>query len=228
MLYRKAGKTDEKLSILGFGCMRLPVIGGKAHLIDEEKAQAMVDYAIRNEINYFDTAFMYHAEVPFQEGMSEVFLGKALKRERENIHLATKLPCWMVKSRADMDRFLDRQLKRLQTDHIDFYLMHSLSGESWKKVSQLGITEFLDAALADGRIGHAGFSFHDEAPAFKPIVDAYDWSFCQIQYNYMDEDYQAGRAGVCGRQRARGHHHGAVARRRLEQSDSGRRTDGLG
>ena len=196
MLYRQVGKTGQKLSILGFGCMRLPIIGGKTHLIDKEKAQAMVDYAIRNGVNYFDTAYMYHSEVPFQAGMSEVFLGQALKRERGNIHLATKLPSWLVASRADMDRFLDQQLERLQTDQIDFYLVHGVSGEMWKKMSQLGITGFLDAALADGRIKHAGFSFHDDAPAFKPIVDAYDWSFCQIQYNFMDEDYQAGRAGL--------------------------------
>ncbi|MEI6391355.1 MAG: aldo/keto reductase [Verrucomicrobiota bacterium] len=196
MLYRQAGKTGEKLSILGFGCMRLPVIDGKSHQIDEEKAQAMVDYAIRNGVNYFDTAFIYHSDVPFQAGRSEVFLGQALKRERGNIHLATKLPSWFVESRADMDRFLDQQLERLQTDHIDFYLVHGLSGEMWKKLSQLGVAEFLETALADGRIKHAGFSFHDDAPAFKPIVDAYDWSFCQIQYNFMDEDYQAGRAGL--------------------------------
>src|ERR1035441_3231957 len=97
----------------------------------------MVDYSIRNGVNYFDTAYMYHSEVPFQAGMSEVFLGKALKRERGNIHLATKLPSWLVESRADMDRFLDQQLERLQTDHIDFYLMHGLSGQMWKKMSQL-------------------------------------------------------------------------------------------
>ena len=196
MLYRQSGKTGQKLSILGFGCMRLPIIGGKTHQIDEEKAQAMVDYAIRNGVNYFDTAFIYHSEVPFQAGQSEVFVGQALKRERRNVHLATKLPSWFVESRADMDRFLDQQLKRLQTDYIDFYLVHGLSGDMWKKMDRLGIRGFLDAALADGRIRQAGFSFHDEAPAFQPIVDAYDWSFCQIQYNYMDEDYQAGRAGM--------------------------------
>jgi len=196
MLYRQAGKTGQDLSILGFGCMRLPIIGDKANLIDEEKTQAMVDYAIRNGVNYFDTAFIYHSEVPFQAGMSEVVLGRALGRERRNIHLATKLPSWFVESRADMDRFLDQQLKRLQTDHIDFYLVHGLSGEMWEKLRQLGVAEFLDSALADGRIKHAGFSFHDEAPAFKLIVDAYDWSFCQIQYNFMDEDYQAGRTGL--------------------------------
>jgi predicted aldo/keto reductase-like oxidoreductase len=196
MLYRLAGKTGQQLSILGFGCMRLPIIGGKAHLINKEKAQAMVDYAIRNGVNYFDTAYVYHSEVPFQAGQSEVFLGQALKQERRNIHLATKLPSWFVESRADMDRFLDQQLERLQTDHIDFYLVHSLTEDLWKKLSPLGITRFLDAALADGRIKHAGFSFHDETPIFKQIVDAYDWSFCQIQYNFMDEDYQAGRAGL--------------------------------
>ena len=196
MLYRQAGKTGQRLSILGFGCMRLPIIGGKTHLIDEEKAQAMVDYAIRSGVNYFDTAYIYHSEVPFQAGRSEVFLGQALKRDRQNIRLATKLPSWFVESRADMDRFLDQQLERLQTEHIDFYLMHGLSGEMWSKVSQRGVTDFLDKAIADGRIKHAGFSFHNEAPAFNPIVDAYDWSFCQIQYNFMDEDYQAGRSGL--------------------------------
>ncbi len=176
--------------------MRLPIKEGKTHLIDEDKAQAMVDYAIRHGVNYFDTAYVYHAEVPFGAGRSEVFLGRALKKRRPEVHLATKLPSWFVQSRADMDRFLNQQLERLQTDRIDFYLVHSLTGELWKRLSGLGITEFLDTAIADGRIQRAGFSFHDEAPAFKPIVDAYDWSFCQIQYNFMDEDYQAGRAGL--------------------------------
>ena len=196
MLYRQAGKTGQMVSILGFGCMRLPILGGKAHLIDEEKAQAMVDCAIQSGVNYFDTAYIYHSEVPFQAGMSELFLGRALKKQRQKVQVATKLPSWFIGSRADMDRYLDQQLSRLQTSQIDFYLVHGLTGELWNKLSQLGITEFLDAAVADGRIKHAGFSFHDEAPRFKPIVDAYDWSFCQIQYNFMDEDFQAGRAGL--------------------------------
>ncbi|MCX6928773.1 MAG: aldo/keto reductase [Verrucomicrobia bacterium] len=196
MLYRQAGKTGQKVSILGFGCMRLPILQGKTHLIDEVKAHAMVDCALRNGVNYFDTAYIYHSEVPFQSGMSELFLGQALKQHRQQVQVATKLPSWFVESRADMDRFLDQQLERLQTDHIDFYLVHSLTGDSCKKLSQLGMAQFLDAALADGRIKHAGFSFHDEPPQFKPIVDAYDWSFCQIQYNFMDEDLQAGRAGL--------------------------------
>ena len=176
--------------------MRLPIREGKAHLIDEDKAQAMVDYAIRNGVNYFDTAYIYHAAVPFQAGMSEVFLGRSLKKQRQKVQVATKLPSWFIESRADMDGYLDQQLQRLQTDHIDFYLVHGLTGELWRKMTDLGVTKFLDAALADGRIKHSGFSFHDEAPLFKPIVDAYDWSFCQIQYNFMDEDFQAGRAGL--------------------------------
>jgi uncharacterized protein len=196
MLYRLAGKTGEMVSALGFGCMRLPIREGKTHLIDQDKAQAMVDYAVGQGVNYFDTAYVYHSEVPFQAGMSELFLGHALTRHREKVHVATKLPTWYIQSRADMDRYLNEQLGRLHTNRIDFYLVHALTAELWNKVSGLGITQFLDAAIADGRIKHAGFSFHDEAPAFKPIVDAYDWSFCQIQYNFMDEAFQAGRAGL--------------------------------
>jgi predicted aldo/keto reductase-like oxidoreductase len=196
MLYREAGKTGVKLAILGFGCMRLPTRGGKPHLIDEEKAQAMVDYAIRHGVNYFDTAYVYHSEVPFQAGMSEVFMGKALARHRQKVNLATKLPCWAAKSRSDMDRLLDLQLQRLQTDHIDFYLLHCLTADTWKNMSSLGAADFLEEAIADGRIRHAGFSFHDDAPVFKRIVDACDWSFCQIMYSFMDEDFQAGREGL--------------------------------
>jgi uncharacterized protein len=196
MLYRQLGETGQKVSILGFGCMRLPVRKGKAHLIDEDKAQAMVDYAIRHGVNYFDTAYVYHSKSFSQGGMSEVFLGRALKKERQKVCVATKLPSWFIEKRADMDRYLDEQLDRLQTDHIDFYLVHSLGGELWRKLEGLGIAEFLDAAKADGRIRHAGFSFHDESEQFKPIVDGYPWSFCQIQYNFMDEDFQAGRAGL--------------------------------
>jgi hypothetical protein len=229
MLYRQAGKTGQMVSILGFGCMRLPTREGKAHLIDEEEAQGMVDYAIRHGVNYFDTAYVYHSEVPFQAGMSELFLGRALKKQRQKVHVATKLPSWLVGSRADLDRYLDEQLKRLQTEHIDFYLVHSLTGELWNKLSQLGITEFLDAAIADGRIKHAGFSFHDEVPHFKTIVDAYDWSFCQIQYNLMDEDFQAGRAGLeYAAGGPGGDRHGALTRRRTHRENPARRASGVG
>jgi uncharacterized protein len=196
MLYRQAGETGPLLSILGFGCMRLPILEGKPHHIDEEKAQLMVDAALRSGVNYFDTAYVYHSEIPFQAGMSELFLGRALRGQRQKVHVATKLPSWFVENRADFDRYLDEQLGRLQTSQIDFYLVHSLTQELWAKLSRLGLTEFLDAAIADGRIARAGFSFHDEAPVFQQIVDAYDWSFCQIQYNFMDEDFQAGRAGL--------------------------------
>ena len=196
MLYREAGKTGHELSILGFGAMRLPILEGKPHLIDEPKAQAMLDYALRHGVNYFDTAYVYHSESPSRAGMSEVFLGRALKSHRQQVRLATKLPGWLVKSRADMDRLLDEQLQRLQTSQIDFYLLHSLGAETWKNLRQLEVTAFLDAALADGRIKYAGFSFHDEAPLFKEILQAYDWSFCQVQYNYMDERFQAGRGGM--------------------------------
>ncbi len=196
MLYRQAGKTGELVSILGFGCMRLPTVGGKSSVIDEAKAEAMMDYAFRNGVNYFDTAYVYHSDVPFQAGTGELFVGKALKKVRQQVHLATKLPSWFIETRADMDRYLNLQLERLQTDHIDFYLLHNLNEGSWKNLKELGVTGFLDAALADGRVKYAGFSFHDEAPVFKKIVDAYNWSFCQIQYNFMDEDMQAGREGL--------------------------------
>jgi predicted aldo/keto reductase-like oxidoreductase len=197
MLFRTFGSTGEKISILGFGCMRLPIRDGKFDLIDEETASRMLHYAVDNGVNYADTAFPYHGTSFQQGGMSEIFLGRALQNGyRDRINLATKLPSWLVKSRGDMDFYLDRQLERLQTDHIDFYLLHGLNAHEWINLRQLGVFEFLDAALADGRIRYAGFSFHDELSLFKEIVDAYDWSFCQIQYNFMDEYYQAGREGL--------------------------------
>ena len=196
MLYRKLGDAGLRTSNLGFGCMRFPVLNGQADQIDEEKAQVMVDYAIAHGVNYFDTAYVYHSKSFPQGGTSEVFLGRALKAHRQKVLIATKLPSWFIETRADMDRYLDEQLERLQTDHIDCYLVHSLSGELWKKLKGLGIGKFLDEAKADGRIRQAGFSFHDDSEQFKPIVDGYPWAFCQIQYNFMDEDFQAGRAGL--------------------------------
>jgi len=124
-------------------------------------------------------------------------VGRALQGGyREKVNLATKLPSWMIKSREDMDKYLNDQLKRLQTDHIDFYLVHGLMRQFWDKLRPLKVTEFLDEAINDGRIRYVGFSFHDELGLFKEIVDAYDWSFCQIQYNFMDEGYQAGTEGL--------------------------------
>jgi len=189
MLYRRMNKLPIDLSILGFGCMRLPV--KKDGNIDEEQATAMLRYAIDHGVNYVDTAYPYH------NGESEPFVGRALQNGyREKIYLATKLPSWLIKSRADMDHYLDEQLKRLQTDHIDFYLVHGLMKPFWENLKALNVTKFLDDAIDDGRIKYAGFSFHDDLALFKDIVDAHHWTFCQIQYNFMDEQYQAGTEGL--------------------------------
>lgn len=198
MLYRKFGKTGEMVSTLGFGCMRLPLLlGGDNTQIDEQQAGKLLRYAIDHGVNYIDTAYPYHGQGMAHGGQSEPFLGNVLRDGyREKVKLATKLPAWLIKTREDMDRYLNEQLQRLQTDMIDFYLVHSLNSHSWKTVHELGVGEFLDSAIRDGRIRHAGFSFHDKISLFKEIVDAYDWSFCQIQYNYLDENYQAGREGI--------------------------------
>ena len=189
MLYRTVPKTGDGLSILGFGCMRLPSTrtGG----VDEARAIRQIRHAIDGGINYIDTAPVYHL------GKSEQVLGRALAGGyREKVRIATKLPHWSVYERADMDRIIDAQLKTLQTDHIDYYLLHSLGRGSFEKLRGLGVLGFLDAAKRDGRIRNAGFSFHDNLAAFKEIVDAYDWQFCQIQYNYLDEQNQAGTEGL--------------------------------
>ena len=197
MKYRTFGKTGLQVSALGFGCMRLPVIDKDRSRIDEKKAMELVRLAINNGVNYFDTAYPYHGKDFSSGGAGEPFLGRALKyANREKIHIASKLPSWLVESRKDMDRFLEEQLERLETDYIDFYLLHALKRSLWEKLVGLGILEFLDSAIKSGKIRHAGFSFHDDLTLFREIVDAYDWSLCQIQYNYFDEDYQAGRAGL--------------------------------
>jgi hypothetical protein len=189
MLYRTVPKTGDKLSILGFGCMRLPSTrtGG----VDEERAIRQIRHAIESGVNYLDTAPVYHF------GKSEQVLGKALAGGyRGKVRIATKLPHWEVFEREDMDRILDGQLKTLQTDHIDYYLLHSLAGKSFRIMRDLGVLEFLDTAKNDGRIKNAGFSFHGRLAEFREIVDAYDWEFCQIQYNYLDEKNQAGTEGL--------------------------------
>ncbi|QDR81549.1 aldo/keto reductase [Sporomusa termitida] len=197
MLYRRFGKTGEMVSALGFGCMRLPVIGSDPTHIDEEKASSMIRYAIDAGVNYVDTAYPYHGTGFTQGGASEPFVAKALQDGyRDRVKLATKLPSWLIKTRADMDKYLNEQLTRLETEAIDFYLVHSLNSGTWPVLKEAGISGFLDQAIKDGRIKYAGFSFHDQASLFNEIVDYYDWSFCQIQYNYLDEEYQAGKQGL--------------------------------
>ena len=192
MQYRKFGKLDWSVSALGFGCMRLPTLGAPAN-IDEPEATRMLHAAIDQGVNYVDTAYPYHG------GQSEFFVGRALKagNYRDRVKLATKLPCWKVETAQDFDLLLNEQLGKLQTDHIDFYLLHGLGKERWHKMRDLGVLAWSEKAIASGRIRHLGFSFHDTYDTFQEIVDAYDrWTFCQIQYNYMDIDNQAGTRGL--------------------------------
>lgn len=194
---RKIGRTGVEVSALGFGCMRLPVIDNDTTRIDEEQATAMLRLAIDDGVNYVDTAFPYHGSNFEKGGESEPFVGRALRDGyREKVNLATKLPSWLMKTRDEMDRTLDMQLERLGTDHIDFYLIHTLCTSLWPVMKRLDYGAFLDSAIRDGRIRYAGFSFHDHLALFKEIVDDYPWSFCQIQYNYLDETYQAGTEGL--------------------------------
>src|SRR5512133_27339 len=192
MQYRKFGKLDWQPSALGLGCMRLPIIDGKAGNIDQVKTNEMIHRAIEAGVNYFDTAYVYH------EQKSEIALGKALEGGlRDKVRIATKSPIWLINEAEDFDRLLNEQLQRLQTDHIDFYLLHALSRGSWAKVQKMGLLKRAAAAKADGRIRQLGFSFHDNLESFKQIVDGYDaWDFCQIQYNYMDTTVQAGTEGL--------------------------------
>jgi hypothetical protein len=197
MQYRDFGQTGFKPSALGFGAMRLPVHEGPDgkpdfKSIDHDLADAMLHRAIEGGVNYVDTAWMYH------EDTSEVWLGEALKGGyRERVKVATKMPVWNVKKPDDFDRILGIQLERLQDDHVDFYLLHGLDSEHWRTVLEHDQLAAAERALADGRIGHLGFSFHGAYEDFEAILAATDlWEFVQIQYNYMDEDYQAGRRGL--------------------------------
>ena len=188
MQYRPFGKLDFQVSALGFGAMRLPEKDGK---IDEDEAAKMLHYAIDHGVNYVDTAYPYH------NGQSEVFLGKAMKGGyREKVKLASKMPSWLIQSAADFDRYLNEQLERLQTDHVDIYLLHTLNRDNWAKLRDLGVLEWAEKAMAGGRFQYLGFSFHDDGDAFAPIVDAYDWALCQIQYNFIDVANQAGIKGL--------------------------------
>lgn len=192
MKFRPFGNLGWDVSALGFGAMRLPVINKDHSKIDEPQATRMLHYAIDNGVNYVDTAYIYHG------GNSEKWLGRALKNGyREKVKIATKLPSWFVKEKSDFDRFLNEQLERLQTDTIEVYLLHGLNSTQWPNLRDLDVLEWADQAKQDGRIQHLGFSFHDSLEQFKAIVDAYDrWEVCQIQYNYMDIEFQAGSEGL--------------------------------
>lgn len=191
MLYRPFGKTGEELSILGFGAMRLPVIDGDVNQIDEEKAIPMVRNAIDKGVNYLDTAWSYHGD------NSEPFCAKVMKDGyREKVNIATKLPSWLIKTRSDMDYYLNKQVERLEVEKIDYYLLHTISEAYWDIYKKEDYKDFLNSAKKDCKIKYAGFSFHDNIELFKEIVDDYDWDFCQIQLNYLDENYQAGLEGM--------------------------------
>lgn len=193
MNYRTFGKLDWKPSALGFGTMRLPVTGGDTSAIDERQAITMLRTAIDGGVNYIDTAYPYH------RGKSELLVGKALEGGyRDRVHLATKMPSWLIETQADMTRRFEEQLQRMQTDHVEFYLLHALNAERWHKLRDSGVLEWAHERIREGRIGYLGFSFHDSNAVFREIVDAYqDWTFCQIQYNFLDEATQAGTDGLC-------------------------------
>ncbi len=185
MEMRTAKKWGIKTSLLGFGCMRLPQKDGG---IDQAETEKMIDEAFRAGVNYFDTAYPYHDQ------KSEGALGKAVRRyPRETYFLADKMPVWLPKTQDDLERIFETQLARLGTPYIDFYLMHSMTQENWAKVKQLDMLRFAEKKRAEGKIRHIGFSFHDTPALFREILDAYDWDFAQIQYNYLDDKDQ--RAG---------------------------------
>jgi predicted aldo/keto reductase-like oxidoreductase len=192
MQYRTFGKLDWRPSALGFGAMRLPVIDNDMSRIDEEEATRMIRHAIDHGVNYVDTAYSYHQ----QQG--EPFVGRALKDGyRERVRVATKMPTWLIEKPEDFDRYLALQLERLQVERIDFYLLHALEAARWARLRDLGVLDWAERQMAAGLIGYLGFSFHDSFEVFKEIVDAYDrWTLAQIQYNYMDVDYQAGQRGL--------------------------------
>lgn len=188
MEYRKIEAFGIETSLLGFGCMRFPT--DEAGHIMEKEAEQMLDIAMDAGVNYFDTAYPYH------DGKSEPFVGKALKKyERSSFYLATKLPCWLVNKTEDVRRIFEEQLSRLQTDYVDFYLLHALNGESFDRMVSLGVIEICEQLKAEGKIKYLGFSFHDEYESFERIATWRKWDFCQIQYNYMDTEEQAGDKG---------------------------------
>lgn len=185
---RKMEKLGAETSLLGFGCMRFPTTTeGK---IDEARAEKMLDMAYEAGVNYFDTAYPYH------DGASEPFVGRVLnKYDRNTYYLATKLPVWLLEKEEDVERIFNEQLERLQKDYVDFYLLHALDKERWEKIKSLKVVETCEQLQREGKIKNLGFSFHDDYDVFEEILTSRNWDFCQIQYNYMDTEEQAGDKG---------------------------------
>jgi len=187
MQYRRDKKGNE-LSVLGYGCMRFTKNGSS---VDLDKAEKEVMAAIKAGVNYFDTAYVYAG--------NEAAVGEILDRNhcREQIYLATKLPHYLIKSVAGAEKMFQEELRRLKTDYIDYYLMHMLTDiPTWEKLKKIGMQDWIEEKLASGQIRNIGFSYHGNTEMFKQLVDACDWDFCQIQYNYMDEYSQAGVEGL--------------------------------
>ncbi|MBO5790480.1 MAG: aldo/keto reductase, partial [Clostridia bacterium] len=188
MLYREMAKGD-KCSLLGFGCMRFPTDSeGK---IDRVKSTAMLKAAMESGVNYFDTAYVYH------NGESELFVGEFLKEyERESFYLATKLPLWQCETVQRAEEIFAEQLSKLQTPYIDYLLFHAIDRKLFEKIKNLNLTALAEKWRAEGKVRHIGFSFHDDYEVFEEMIGYYDWDFCQIQYNYMDTEHQAGLKGL--------------------------------
>lgn len=191
MKYRDFAAAGHPVSVLGMGCMRMPTLNEEGRPIDRPEAIKIIRHLIDNGVTYVDTAYPYH------DGKSEGLVGEALKDGyRERVTLATKLPVWKIEKYEDMEATLDEQLARLDVDHVDVYLLHSLDRERFDKLVDMGVLKFLDEMVAKGKILYPGFSFHDEADAFRYIVDSYDWKIAQVQMNLLDEFKQATMDGV--------------------------------
>ena len=187
MNYR-TDRYGNQLSILGFGCMRFPQKMGR---IDMKETESEIMTAFHAGVNYYDTAYIYPG--------SEAAIGEIFEKNkiRDQVYIATKLPHYLIKSEADLERIFAEELKRLRTDYVDYYLMHMLTDtETWGRLKNLGIEEWIAKKKESGAIRQIGFSYHGNSEMFCALVDAYDWDFCQIQYNYMDEHSQAGRRGL--------------------------------
>lgn len=192
MKYRSLDHLQWKPSALGFGAMRLPTIGGDRTNIDESRAIHMMRHAFDHGVNYVDSAYPYHG------GNSEIIVGKALlDGYRDKVKLATKMPVRMLEAKRDLDAIFTQQLTKLQTNHIDFYLFHGLNRDRWQKILDLQALDWAENKITNGQIEYLGFSFHGDFSAFKTIIDEYSgWTFCQIHYNYIDNQYQAGERGL--------------------------------